>query len=80
MKMKPIPGQITLDEYFSQGARYRREGYTNVYDKMPEHEGTVEVIDREGNRFRIKAAMSFGRMVFRGRDRGYDIGWWRYPT
>ena len=78
--MKPIPGQITLFEYFSLGNRLRREGYTNVWDKMPEREGTVEVIDREGNRFKIMAAMSFGMMVFRGNNRGHDICWWRYPS
>ena len=79
--MKPMPGQITLFEYwldnFSFGAQCRKEGYTNAYEAMPEREGRIDVIDHEGNRFTAQAVMSFGRMAFRG-SRGYDICWWRY--
>lgn len=79
--MKPMPGQITLYDYwlenFSIGARYRSEGYTNVYDAMPDHEGLVDVIDHEGNRFTQQAVLSFGSMAFRGRNKGYGICWWR---
>ena len=76
-------GQVTLYDWYmnelSYGAQCRKEGYINVYDAMPEKEGTVEVIDREGNHFKSTAKMSFGSMAFYGRDMGYDICWWRYP-
>lgn len=76
-----MTGQMTLYDYymenFSIGAQYRREGYTNVYDAMPDHECKVAVIDHEGNRFKARAVLSFGSMAFAGRDRGYDICWWR---
>lgn len=81
-KRKKMPGQISLFDYwlenFSFGARCRQEGYTNVYDAMPEREGKVKVIDRNGNRFTVRAVMSFGSMAFTGGDRGYDICWWKY--
>ena len=76
--------QMTLFDYymenFSYSAQCKRDGYTNVYDAMPEREGWVDVIDREGHKFKSKAVLSFGSMAFSGPDRGYDICWWRYRS
>lgn len=63
------------------GAQYTLEGFTNVYDKKPDHECNVIVIDHEGNRFKTKAVWSFGRIAFdASRSRGYDICWWKEIT
>lgn len=63
------------------GAQYTLEGFTNVYDKKPDHECNVIVIDHEGNRFKTKVVRSFGRIAFdASRSRGYDICWWKEIT
>ena len=76
-----IPGQMSLYGYwldnFSYGAQMKREGYTNVYEAMPDEEGPVQVVDHAGNRYKMRAVMSFGSMAFSGNDRGYNICWWR---
>jgi hypothetical protein len=75
--------QITLWDYylenFSIGAQYQREGYTNTYDRKPDHNCTVAVIDHEGNRFKTKFYTNeFGTKVFDATNsRGYDICWWK---
>lgn len=78
-----IPGQMTFFDYylehFSIGAQYRKEGYTNVYDKKPDHDCDVLVIDHEGNRYKTRAFCNeFGYTVFDAtKGKGYDICWWR---
>lgn len=83
---KQIPGQLSMLDLcqdktgYSIGEQYRAEGYTNVYDRMPDHPCEVEVIDHEGHRFKSVAKISFGRMVFdlnKYGDQGHDICWWR---
>lgn len=73
--------QITLEDYwhenYSFGAKCRKEGYTNVYDAMPDHPCKVYVIDHDGNRFRSEVVRSGEQMAFHGADRGYDICWWK---
>ena len=55
------------------------DGWTNCWDAMPEKPGTYLVEDREGNRFKADAHISFGNMVWTvgRRDKGYDICWWK---
>lgn len=76
-----MKGQITLWDYymdnFSRAAQMRREGFTNAFDEMPDHECIVLVEDHNGNRFKQKVVNSFGRMAFYGRSKGYDICWWK---
>lgn len=69
-------------EHFSIGAQYRREGYTNTYDTLPDHDCTVDVIDHEGNRFKTRFEINeFGWKVFDARNsKGYDICWWKEIT
>lgn len=66
-------------EHFSIGARYRKEGYTNVYDAHPDHDCCVAVIDHEGHRFKTRFYFNqFGTPVFDAtKSNGYDICWWR---
>lgn len=79
-------GQMNMIDFmadktgFNCGEVYRSEGYTNVYDAMPDHECKVEVIDHEGNRFQVECHKGLGNyMVFEvgHKDKGYDICWWR---
>lgn len=84
LSAEPIMKQITLWDYylenFSFGAQCKKEGYTNVYDRMPDHDCTVAVIDHAGNRFKTRAFINeFGTKVF-GKDKGYDICWWKEVT
>ena len=78
-----IEGQMTFWEYylenFSYGAKCRKEGYTNAYDRMPDHDCTVAVIDHNGNRFKTRAYINqFGNKVFDAtKGKGYDICWWK---
>ncbi len=77
-------GQITLYDYqlehFSYGAKCRKEGYTNVYDRSPDHDGIVSVIDHNGNRYKTRCYFNkFGNMVFdTTKSKGYDICWYKY--
>ena len=78
--MRHYKGQMSLFDYFSQGARFEREGYTNAWDKAkPESDSIVDVIDHDGNRFKTAMYVNvFGTWVFdASKDRGYDICWWR---
>lgn len=76
-------GQMDLfsfidNPYESIREKYTREGYTNVYDRRPDHPCEVDVIDHEGNRFRTRAVESFGHITFdTTKGRGYDICWWK---
>lgn len=75
-------GQMTLEDWymenFSLGAQLRKEGYTNAYDAMPDHDCEVDVVDHNGNRFRTMAVINkFGNKCFQGPDKGYGICWWR---
>lgn len=78
-----MKGQITLDDYwfenFSYGAKCRKEGYTNTWDKMPDHDCEVAVIDHEGHKFNTRAYFNeFGNMVYDAtKGKGYDICWWK---
>lgn len=64
------------------GAQYTLEGFTNVYDKKPDHDCDVLVIDHEGNRYKTRAFCNeFGYTVFdASKSKGYDICWWREIT
>lgn len=61
------------------GAQYTLEGFTNRYDRMPDHDCMVDVIDHEGNRFKTRAYVNkFGYPVFDAtKGKGYDICWWK---
>ena len=77
-----MDGQMTLWDYylenFSHGADMQREGFTNAYDRMPDHDCRVLVEDHNGNRFKTNAIKNiFGHMVFHGSSKGYDICWWK---
>ena len=56
-----------------------REGFTNAYDRMPDHDCEVLVVDHNENRFKTRAYKNkFGYMVFDStKGRGYDICWWK---
>lgn len=71
--------QMSLQDYFSIGGQYTREGYHNVYDEMPDHDCEVDVIDRKGHRFKTRIFRNmFGNMVIDiTKDRGYEICWWK---
>lgn len=61
--------------------QYTSEGYINAYDKMPDHDCDVNVIDHNGNRFKARCEYNkFGTMVFSGKSKGYDICWWKEIT
>lgn len=83
--IKQIEGQLNLIDLMQDktgygiGEQYSSEGYTNAYDAMPDHPCKVDVIDHDGNRFRIECVESFGSMAFNvgHRGKGYDICWWR---
>lgn len=84
MGRKQIAGQINLwDHYlenYSLGAKYRKEGFTNAYDAMPDHECVVLVIDRNDKRWKCEIKQSFGKMVFdmnRFGAHGYEPVWWK---
>lgn len=78
-----VTGQMSVfdfieDPYEPLWKKLTREGYTNSYDKMPDHPCDIDVIDREGHRFRTKAVESFGSIAFDAtKGRGYDFCWWR---
>lgn len=78
-----MTGQMSVfdfieDPYEPTWKKYTREGYTNVYDKVPDHPCDIDVIDREGHRYRTKAVESFGSIAFDAtKGRGYDFCWWR---
>lgn len=67
------------DKNIPYGIRCRREGYTNVYDRLPDHDCKVAVIDHEGHRFTTRFYKnSLGSNVFdASKSRGYDICWWK---
>lgn len=75
---------MTLFDYWlenhSYGAYCRSLGFTNAYDKMPDHPCTVTVIDHNDNIFDTEAVLSFGTIVFKGGSKGYDICWWKEKT
>lgn len=84
MEVEKVEGQqMTLFDYylenFSIGAQYQKEGYTNAYDTMPDHDCEVLVIDHEGHRFKTRAYRNkFGCKVFDStKSIGYDICWWK---
>ena len=64
------------------GAQYTLEGFTNVYDKKPDHDCDVAVIDHEGHRFKTRFYFNqFGTPVFdASKSNGYDICWWKEIT
>ena len=64
------------------GAQYTLEGFTNVYDKKPDHDCDVAVIDHEGHRFKTRFYFNrFGTPVFDAtKGEGYDICWWKEIT
>ena len=61
--------------------QYTSEGYINAYDKMPDHDCDVNVIDHNGDRFKARCEYNkFGKMGFSGKSKGYDICWWKEIT
>lgn len=78
-----IKGQMDIFDFIENpsetlGEKLTKEGFTNAWDRMPDHDCEVMVIDHNGNRFRTKAFRDkFGSMVFDAtKSSGYDICWW----
>lgn len=83
---RQIKGQMTLDQYymdnFSLKAKYQKEGFTNCYDAMPDHECVVMVIDRADKRWKceVKKSLDNTGMVFdmnRFGCHGYEAIYWK---
>ena len=69
----------TVAPHDTFGDKMRKEGYTNAYDRMPDHDCDVAVVDHEGHRFKTRFYVNeFGSKVFDAtKGRGYDICWWK---
>lgn len=60
------------------GDKMRNDGWKNVYDEPPKEAGEYLVEDHAGNRFKsVYCTTQFGNWVWKGRDKGYDICWWK---
>ena len=72
--MNDIPGQYELNHgYFMM-----LDGWTNVYDQMPDKEGFYLVENHIGQRGKQRAVRSFGRMAWEcAKWNAYDTCWWK---
>ena len=72
--MSNIPGQYEI----KHGYFMMLDGWTNVYDQMPDKEGIYLVENHIGQRGKQSAVMSFGRMAWKVANwNAYDTCWWK---